>query len=109
MDVRVRVSGHSCGRRVDLPYLVAAPRLGFAWDLTGDGKTAVRASSGIFYNYPRGGYSWVGAPPVSFTRIIRGTIDDIANFASRGVQFAESPINASVVLGDQDVRKLEKS
>jgi hypothetical protein len=93
-----------------LPYLVAAPRVGFAWDLTGDGKTALRASSGIFYNYPRGGYTWVGAPPVAFTRVIRNaTIDELANFASAGIQFAESPINASIVLGDQDSRKLEKS
>jgi Carboxypeptidase regulatory-like domain/TonB-dependent Receptor Plug Domain len=93
-----------------LPYLVAAPRVGFAWDLTGDGKTALRASAGIFYNYPRGGYSWVGAPPVAFSRVIRNaTIDDIANFATAGVQFAESPINSNVVLGSADNRRLEKS
>jgi Carboxypeptidase regulatory-like domain len=93
-----------------LPYLVAAPRIGFAWDLTGDGKTALRASTGLFYNYPRGGYSWVGAPPVAFSRVIRNaTIDDIANVATAGVQFADSPINSSVVLGDQDNRRLERS
>ncbi|MEK7409437.1 MAG: TonB-dependent receptor [Acidobacteriota bacterium] len=27
-----------------------APRLGFAWDLTGDGKTAIRANWGAFYD-----------------------------------------------------------
>ena len=27
-----------------------APRLGFAWDLTGDGKTSLRGAGGIFYN-----------------------------------------------------------
>lgn len=98
------------GGYYDLPYLVAAPRLGFAWNVTGDAKTALRASWGIFYNYPRGGYSWVGAPPVAFTRVIRNaTIDDIANFSNSNIGFAESPINASVVLGDRDQRKLEKS
>lgn len=29
-----------------------APRLGVAWDLTGDGKTVVRAAIGLFYDHP---------------------------------------------------------
>ena len=28
----------------------AAPRLGFAWDVTGDGRTAVRGGAGVFYD-----------------------------------------------------------
>ena len=30
-----------------------APRAGFAWNVFGDGKTALRGSWGIFYNFPR--------------------------------------------------------
>ena len=82
------------------PFLVAAPRLGFAWDLTGDGKTALRASYGVFYNFPRSGpgsNGMIGAPPTSFTRVVRNaTIDDIANFATSGKSFAETPINSSI-------------
>ena len=31
------------------PFRVA-PRLGFAWDVTGDGRTAVRGGAGVFYD-----------------------------------------------------------
>ena len=31
------------------PFKIA-PRIGFAWDVTGDGRTAVRAGAGVFYD-----------------------------------------------------------
>src|SRR5881628_21826 len=42
-----------------------APRLGFAWDVKGDGKTSVRASAGLGYDYPNTQYHlWTSiAPP----------------------------------------------
>ncbi len=33
----------------DHPFRVA-PRIGFAWDVTGDGRTAVRGGAGVFYD-----------------------------------------------------------
>ena len=65
-----------------VPVFHLAPRAGMAWNMTGDGKTALRGSWGIFYNFPRstgdGGYPFSGGCPVSCTRQIRwATFDDI--------------------------------
>ena len=42
---------------ISTPFSHIAPRLGFAWDPFGDGKTAVRAAAGIFYG-SFGGNEW---------------------------------------------------
>lgn len=44
--------GYPGKRGRDINWLTLAPRLGFAWDATGDGKTSVRGSAGIGYDYP---------------------------------------------------------
>src|SRR5437867_563718 len=41
-----------------------APRFGFAWDVRGDGKTSVRASAGLGYDYPNAQYHlWTSIIP----------------------------------------------
>ena len=46
----------------------ASARVGFAWDITGDGRTSLRGGGGTFYDQRRGGESGngaVNAPPFS--------------------------------------------
>jgi hypothetical protein len=89
---------------------VAAPRVGFAWDIRGDGKQALRASTGTFYAIPTRG-TWegfVGTAPAAFNRQVRwAKFSDIENFATSGKTFVESPINAQYTAGE--TRSLERS
>ena len=38
-------------------WLNFSPRVGMAWDVTGDGRTAIRGSYGLTYDLPNGEYS----------------------------------------------------
>jgi hypothetical protein len=81
----------------DMPMWSYAPRVGLAWDVFGDGKTAVRASTGVFYNFiNRGQYRWNGGALISRTRTLRNvSIADIQALVAQG-SFAESPQNTGL-------------
>ena len=111
--------GQKPGTYFTFPYLAAAPRVGFAWNLTGDAKTALRSSFGIFYNFPRSngtggtggagdrGYAaFAGGCPVSCSNQIRwATFDDVANAAALGTRFVQNPVNVTLADFEQPLAK----
>jgi hypothetical protein len=77
------------------PTINLAPRAGFSWDVAGDGRTAIRAGFGIFYERYRQNnlnFDGLGNPPLSYTpRLIGGNADDISPaLVDAGVRF---PVN----------------
>jgi hypothetical protein len=105
------IPGAKDGTYFKFPYFVAAPRVGFAWNVTGDGKTALRASTGIFYNFPRstnvGGYNFAGGCPVSCSSTVRYTnFDAITQAASGGGPgLLQTPQNVNVGDYEQPLAK----
>ena len=62
---------------VPLEFLWVAPRLGIAWNVSGDGKTAVRGGVGLFYQRERVN-PWLGLginPPFSGSAAVTRTLD----------------------------------
>jgi hypothetical protein len=49
-------------------WLNFSPRVGFAWDVHGDGRMSVRASGGTFYDFPHTQYQNLATAPPFFPR-----------------------------------------
>ena len=110
------IPGRKPGTYFTFPYFVYAPRAGFAWNMFGDGKTALRGSWGLFYNFPRsngnpgssaapgGGYPFSGGCPISCTRQLRwARFDDITT--ATAANLVENPVNVNIAGYEQPLAK----
>jgi len=71
-------------------WLNLSPRVGLAWDVTGDGRTAIRSSYGLTYDLPNGEYELINAnsPPFGNRTLVE---DPPGGFDHPYTQFGGDP------------------